>query len=148
VEQKSTELAQQKARDAVIQLQKSGDLKAVARALGGEEKTTQPFSRDGAAEGIGSASMVADAFTKETGAIIGPVNAGDRFVVAKVTQKIPPDMSKLGTDRAGIVERLKQKKAAERKDLFEDGLVSQLVKSGKVKIHQDAVKRLVAGYQS
>ena len=54
-----------------------------------------------------------------------------------------------GPDRRprGIVLALKQKKAQERKELFEDGLMTQLIKEGKVKKNQDTIKRLVTSYQ-
>ena len=43
---------------------------------------------------------------------------------------------------------LKQRKAQERKDLFEDGVMTRLIKEGKVKKNQDTIKRLVNQYQS
>ena len=51
------------------------------------------------------------------------------------------------TETAGLRDELKSKKARERNELFEAGLREQLVKEGKVKIHQDVVNRLVANYR-
>ena len=42
---------------------------------------------------------------------------------------------------------LKRKKAAERKELFEDGLISQLIREGKVKKYPDVINRVVQGYR-
>ena len=44
-------------------------------------------------------------------------------------------------------DELKSKKARERDQLFEAGLREQLIKEGKVKIHEDVVNRLVANYR-
>jgi hypothetical protein len=46
-----------------------------------------------------------------------------------------------------VLLQLKRRKATERKDLFEDGIVSALIREGKVKIHENAVRRLVAAYR-
>ena len=54
------QLSEQRVRetmDKMKSLQSSGDLKAIAKAIGGEVKTTQFFTSDGAADGIGPASI-------------------------------------------------------------------------------------------
>ena len=56
-------------------------------------------------------------------------------------------MSKLPAERETLVLSLKRKKAAERKELFEDGLLTQLIREGKVKKNQDAINRVVQGYR-
>ena len=38
--------------------------------------------------------------------------------------------------------------AQDRQDLLQDSILTQLIKQGKVKIHQDAVDRLIARYKS
>ena len=56
-------------------------------------------------------------------------------------------MSQLPAQRDSILLSLKRKKAQERRELFEDGLVTQLVKEGKVKKYQDNIKRLLTNFQ-
>ncbi|MCC6366195.1 MAG: hypothetical protein IT165_21975, partial [Bryobacterales bacterium] len=58
------------------------------------------------------------------------------------------DMSKLPEQRYDTLLRLKSRKAQERKDLFEDGLVQYLKSKGVIKIHQDTVKRLIESYKN
>jgi len=67
--------------------------------------------------------------------------------VGKVLEHVPADMSKFAALRPGLRDELKAKKAQERAELFEAGLREQLIKEGKVKIHQDVVNRLVASYR-
>ena len=43
---------------------------------------------------------------------------------------------------------LKKRKASERKELFEDGLVTQLVKEGKIKKYPEVIQRLGSSYRS
>ena len=56
----------------------------------------------------------------------------------------------IGPDDMGrwLVQELKQKKAGERRELFYDSILAQLIKEGKVKKHNDTIKRLVASYRA
>ena len=143
-------LTEQRVRETTEKLkglQSSGDLKAIAKAIGGEVRSTQLFTHDGAADGIGPASYLGDAFKKPVGATVGPFNIGNQVFLAKVTEKQVADPGALGAAREQLVLALKQKKAQERKELFEDGLMTRLIKEGKVKKNQDSIKRLVTSYQ-
>jgi peptidyl-prolyl cis-trans isomerase D len=146
---KANQIVQEKAkkvRDLVNS--NGGDLNAAAKAVGAEVKTTDEFSRGGAAEGLGSAAQLSEAFDKPTGGIIGPTPVGNQTIVAKVVDKVEPDPSKMGEQRSVIVNQIKSRKSAERAALFRDGIVRQLEKDGKIKIHKDALDRLIARYRS
>ena len=69
------------------------------------------------------------------------------FFLVRVAGKTEADMSKLPAEREGIVTALKAKKSRERQELFEDGLVTQLIKDGKIKKNEDAIKKLAASYR-
>ncbi len=125
-----------------------GDLKAAAKALGIEVKTADFFARNGAAEGIGAASYLAEGFDKPVGAIIGPINAGSQTVVAKIADRQAADMSKFAQERDGIVLSLKSKRASERQIMLRDSILSKLIQQGKVKMHRDVINRLIARYRS
>lgn len=147
--EKAAQLLQQRAREAFDKAKSlNGDLKKVAQAMGLEVKTTQDFGADGAADGIGPASTVSDAFTQPVGAVLGPVAAGEQQIVYKVASKTPPDLSKLAEQRSDLVSALKSRKANSRMELFEDSLRAALIRQGKVKIHQDVINRLVGSYRS
>jgi hypothetical protein len=47
-------------------------------------------------------------------------------------------------EREATLTDLKKRAAVAENDLFLDGLLTQLEAEGKVKIHQDAIKRLLA----
>lgn len=146
--QKVQQLTEEKLKQASEAMKNSGgDLKAIAKQLGSEVKTTDFFTVEGAAEGIGPATALADAFAKPVGSVIGPVSLGGQVVLAKVAEKQPADMAQLSATRDSLVLTLKRKKAAERKELFEDGLISQLIREGKVKKYPDVINRVVQGYR-
>jgi peptidyl-prolyl cis-trans isomerase D len=145
------QLSEQRVRETMEKLkslQSSGDLKSVAKAIGGEVRTTQFFTSDGAADGIGPASYLPEAFSKPAGTTLAPFNLGNQVFLAKVVEKQVADPSGLNAAREPLVLSLKQRKAQERKDLFEDGVMTRLIKEGKVKKNQDTIKRLVNQYQS
>ncbi|MBL8231901.1 MAG: peptidylprolyl isomerase [Bryobacterales bacterium] len=125
-----------------------GDLRKAAAAMKLEVKTTNEFSRESNAEGIGPGNSLDEAFRRDVGSVFGPVNLGGTNYVCKVVKKTPADMSAFEQQKFDILLRLKGRKAQERKDLFEDGLLQHLQKKGVVKINKDAVKRLVDSYKS
>jgi peptidyl-prolyl cis-trans isomerase D len=146
---KAIELVQQRAKEAFDKVKQPGaDFGQVAKSVGAEVKSPPDFDREGQIEGMGTASQLHDAFDKEVGSILGPFNMGDRVFVARLTGKTVADLTKLPAEREPLVIALKSKKARDRKDLFEDHVVSELIKDGKVKLNQEAIKRLVANYRS
>jgi len=124
-----------------------GDLEAAAKSMGLEVKTSDAVDHAGAIEGLGSAGMFPDAFTKPVGSIIGPSGIGaDAKVVCKVVEKIPADLTGLASQRAAIRDQIKGQKEQLRGALFEEGVREALTKEGKIKVHQDVIDRLIASY--
>jgi hypothetical protein len=89
---------------------------------------------------------VPDAFTKPDGALFGPFTVTGGQIVGKVIVKTPANMADLAKQSDSIRAELKQKKAADRSTLFEQGLKKRLVSEGKLKINQDVLTRLVQNY--
>jgi len=141
-------MAQDKAKKAMDLLRSNGgDLQAAAKAVGGEVKTTDLFTRGGAAEGLGSGALLSDAFTHNVGEVVGPMGVANQQVVAKVIEKAEPDEKELAAKRDQIVQQIQSQKAQERAMLFEDGIVERLKKEGKIKIHQDVQQKLMQRYR-
>lgn len=147
-DQKVQQLVDQKAREALEKAKAlNGDLKKVAQSMGLEFKAPPEFTRSGAVEGIGAATYVAEAFTREAGAVFGPVTVSTQRYICKVAARMPADMSGFPAQRESLLMQVKSRKAQERNDLFEEGLRDQLIREGKVKIHQDVISRLVSSYR-
>jgi peptidyl-prolyl cis-trans isomerase D len=125
-----------------------GDLTKAAKEMGVEVKTSPDVNRNAAIEGIGNASTIPDAFTKPLGALLGPFAVVGGRGVAKVVARTPADLSTLPAQSASIRDELKQQKIRDRSALFEDGLKKRLQEQGKLKIHQDAITRLVQTYST
>ena len=77
----------------------------------------------------------------------GPPGVG-KTSIAKSIARTPPDKAGFGAERDNIVLQLKQQKAKERQELFYDSVLTALIKEGKVKKHNDTIKRLLASYRS
>lgn len=141
------QLVDQRRQQTLATLKSATDLKAAAKQLGSEIKTTDFFAVEGTAEGIGAGSQLTEGFSKPVGSMVGPIAIGDQVILAKVVEKQNADMSKLAAEREAIVLALKRKRAAERKELFEDGLLTQLLKEGKVKKYPETINRVVQSYR-
>jgi hypothetical protein len=148
VQNRLTLAVQNHARELVEKAKSmGGDLAKAAKTIGLEVKTSGEIDRSGSVEGIGSANYVQEGFSRPDGTVFGPISTTEGAAVAKVIQHIDPDMSKLPEQRMAIRDEIKSRKARDRNSLFEAGLREALIKQGKIKIHQDVINRLIAGYR-
>ncbi len=148
IQNETNRIIGEKAAKAVELLkQNGGDINAVAKAVGGEVKSTDFFTSTGAAEGLGSATIFADYFSKPVGSVFGPIPTSMETIVGKVSGRQDADMSKFPQERDNIVTALKGKKAIDRQSLFQDSVLTDLIRRGKVKKHQSVIDRLVAQYR-
>jgi len=140
-----------------------GDLAKAGKELNIEVKTSPDVNRNAAIEGVGSANLLGDAFSKPEGALLGPVQVPGGRVVARIVAKTPADLSALPAQTAGIRDELRQQKIKDRSAMFEDGLKKTLQENCSVwgwlasrwrggcpvlKVHQDVITRLVQSYSS
>jgi peptidyl-prolyl cis-trans isomerase D len=147
--EKTNKLSNDKTTEITAKLRTGGtDLKALSKSLGLDLRTTSPFSREGAADGIGPATYLQEAFTKPAGGTFGPVTVDGKIFYGKVLEAIPADMGTFAAQRDDLLLGIKKRKANERKELFEDGVVTRLVKEGKVKKYPEVIQRLGASYRS
>jgi hypothetical protein len=147
--EKVTRVLREKTDEATKKFKAAGsDLKAAAAAVGGEVKTSDFITSEGNIEGLGAASAFVELFSKPVGSVHGPLTAQDNVVLAKVIDKQPADESTLTANREKLLLELKRRRAQERKELFEEGLIAQLTKEGKIKKYPDVIKRVTGGFGS
>ncbi len=144
----SVRLSQAAAKDAAALARKGESLDSIGKPYGLTVKTAAPFTVDGAAEGIGSASLVSAAFKDRVGDVVGPVSAQSGEFVCKVTQEIPADMSQFAGNKTAIVQNLTQQRETLQAPLFRDSVVSELKRRRKIKINDAALERILSSYQS
>ena len=127
-------------------VKKKESIQAVAKAMQGTYGTSEPFARNGAATGIGQASLVGAAFTKKPGDTFGPVGvAGAEFVVG-VTQVLPANPSTPAELRAaaGVLE---QQGADMIKRLYQDSVLDDLKRRGIAKVNNKLIAKFVASFR-
>jgi len=148
-QQKLTKLVDAKARELAEKTRAAGgDLRKTAQSLGLEVKTTQEFSREGAADGIGPASVVMQAFNEPAGGVFGPVPMQDSRFVCKVVGKTPADPGKFTPEqRTSIENEIRSRKSRARVDLFQDSLRTALLQQKKIKRHEDVITRIVDSFR-
>jgi peptidyl-prolyl cis-trans isomerase D len=144
--QKLDDMVQKKITDLAAKAKADGDdLAKAAKEMGLEMKESTDFNRQGAVEGLGSASALSEAFPAKDGSIVGPVNAADGKALVKVISHTTADMSGFAAQQATMREELKSKASRERLALFQEGLRKQLEKDGKIKIQTAVIDKLVQG---
>ena len=143
----SLRLAQEAAKAAAERARKGESLEAIGKAYGLSVKTAAPFTIDGAAEGIGSASLLSAAFKGNVGDIVGPVSAQSAEFVCRVSQTIPADMSQFAKNKESVVQNLTQQRQMLQGPLFRDTVVNDLKRRRKIQINQAALQRIVSSYQ-
>lgn len=141
---KTSNAVKQSADDLFAKVKAGADLAQTAKQMGLEVKTTQPFGPDGAADGIGSASQLGPAFDHPVGSVFGPVVIDGKQFICKLVEKVPADMSLFEAQKVDIQTALKESKARQQVDLFIDSVRSALIRSGKIKIHQQVFDRMVS----
>jgi peptidyl-prolyl cis-trans isomerase D len=124
-----------------------GDLEKAAKSMGLTVKTSNDVARADAIEGVGTASGVQDIFTKPIGSVIGPTSVAGGQLVAKILTYTPANPADLAAQRQKIMDDLHQQKSRERATFFQQGLRDSLTASGKLKVHQDVIDRIVASYR-
>ena len=117
-----------------------GDLAKAAKATGLDVKTSDDFGRDETVEGLGSASYLQEAFAcPDNTDLWADCRCRTERLSARSLKHVQPDSAKLAEQRNAIRDELKTQKARDRAALFEEGLKQDLIKQGKMKIHQDVV---------
>lgn len=124
----------------------NGDVVTLSKQLDLPLKQTQEFGRDGFADGIGPASAVSEAFKVKPGAALAPFTVDGKWYFGRLIEKKEADLSLLLPRRAEMVNRVKSRKAIERADIFEETVVRNMIRDGKVKVNEAAKKAIAASF--
>lgn len=148
VAQKAYQMTQEKIAEAAKAVKSTSDLAALAKQFGADYKTSDMVSREGAITGLGAASSIDAAFSRNVGDVLGPIMTPNGSFFVKIVEKVPADLTQLAATRDQLLQTLKQRRAQQRIELFRDGIVQELIRQKKVKIYEDNIKRLVSSYAS
>jgi hypothetical protein len=144
VNDKATQIASERAKDAADRLKKGEDINKVAKGMQLDVTTSSVFGRADSIDGLGPAASVDQVFSAPVGGVVGPLLVQSRNVVAKVTEKSEADLTSLPVEHDTLMQQLKQKKAQERASLLMDGILAKLTSEGKVTVHSKEIQSMVA----
>jgi peptidyl-prolyl cis-trans isomerase D len=141
----SKTLADQKAKEFADKA-KTGDFQKVAKSLGLAVKESNDFTRQDTVDNLISATELADAFSLSPGQTSGVVTAGVNQIVFRVVSHTPADESTVGAQQDQLRQQLLDQKRALAYEIYRKNLKRELIRQGKLKINQDALKQLVSSY--
>ena len=140
--------ANEAAKQSVEKLKAGEDMQKLAKSLKLAVVESAEVGPSDSVEGLGPAHYVDDAFKSPVGAILGPLYLPDqRYVVYKVIDRQSADPVRMAAERPIMIQQMKQQKAKAEYDLFLDSILTKLEAEGKVKVNQDAMKRLSLSFR-
>ncbi|MEO8050550.1 MAG: peptidylprolyl isomerase [Acidobacteriota bacterium] len=144
----STRLAAMAAQKAGERVRAGEDLTAIAKSDKLDVTTSAEITVNDSITGLGPAVELPDIFTKQVNSVIGPVAVEGRSIVYKILDRQTPDPNNFSNERDAAIQELKQQKARAMYALFQDSLMEQARRDGKLKIHQDAIHQLTADFHA
>lgn len=141
----SVVLAHQKAVAFAAQVKK-GDFEKIARAEGLTAKESKDFTRQDSVPGLGPGTSLPEAFTLKPGQSSGVLSVEGNDVVIQVVWHTPADESQFAAQQDQIREQLLTQKRSLAFELYSQNLKQQLMRSGKLKINESALKVFLASY--
>lgn len=138
-------LAEEKAKE-FAEKAKSGDFKKVAQSMGLTVKESKDFARQETVDNLISGTELSDAFTLGPGQVSGVVTAGANKLVFQVVSHTPADESAFAAQKTQIAQQLLDQKKSFAWQVYQHDLKQRLIKEGKLKINEQAMKQLQASY--
>ena len=138
---KSVELAKTRADEFAKRVKSGENFAAVAKSLGFEVKTSEPFARSGTIPDVGNAKLFLAAFNLPVGQAGDPVFAGMNWVVYRVDEHDPVNQDDFAKQKAAIETQVLQAKRQAAYDLFRTSLEARLRQEGKLKVNDENMKR-------
>jgi peptidyl-prolyl cis-trans isomerase D len=139
-QEKSTDLARQKAEELEKRLKSGEKFESAAKALGLEPKVSDLFARNGSISGGASGKQVSAAFQMKPGDVGQPLNLGASWFVYRVAEKQEPNPADFEKQKKDLTDQVLQTKRNLAFEAFRTSLEARLRQEGKVRIMNDKLK--------
>jgi peptidyl-prolyl cis-trans isomerase D len=139
-QQKSTEIARQKAEDLEKRLKAGEKFDSAARALGLDPKTSDLIARNGSIAGAASGQQLSAAFQMKSGDVGQPLNLGTSWFVYRVSDKQEPNPGDFDKQKKDLTDQVLQTKRNLAFEAFRASLEARLKQEGKLRIMSDKLK--------
>jgi len=148
VTSESTRLADISAKKVGDRVRAGEDLAAIAKSEKLESTKSNDVTINDSITGLGPAAELPDIFLKPVNSVIGPVSVEGKNIIYKIVDRQTPDPNNYSNERDAAIQELKQQKARAMYGLFQDSLMEQARQDGKLKIHQNAIRQLIADFHT
>ena len=139
-QQKSTEIARQKADDLEKRLKSGEKFETAAKSLGLDPKTSDLFARNGSISGAASGKQLSAAFQMKPGDVGPPLNLGTSWFVYRVAEKQEPNPADFDKQKKDLTDQVLQTKRNLAFEAFRTSLEARLKREGKVRIMSEKLK--------
>lgn len=139
-------IAEEKAKQFADKVKNGGDFKKLAQSMSLPVKESKDFARQETVDNLISGTELSDAFTLKPGQTSGVVAAGANKMVFQVVAHTPADESQFAAQKTQIEQQLLDQKKSFAWEIYRQALKQRLIKEGKLKINQEAMKALQASY--
>ena len=139
-QQKSTDIARQKADDLEKRLKSGEKFDSAAKALGLDPKTSDLFARNGSISGAASGKQLSAAFQMKPGDIGPPLNLGTSWFVYRVAEKQEPNPADFDKQKKDLTDQVLQAKRNLAFEAFRASLETRLKREGKLRIMSEKLK--------
>ena len=139
-QQKSTEIARQKADDLEKRLKSGEKFETAAKALGLDPKTSDLFARNGSITGAASGKQLSAAFQMKPGDVGPPLNLGSSWFVYRILEKQEPNPADFEKQKKDLTDQVLQTKRNLAFEAFRTALEARLKQEGKLRIMTEKLK--------
>ncbi len=139
-QQKSTDIARQKADDLEKRLKSGEKFETAAKALGLDPKTSDLFARNGSISGAASGKQLSAAFQLKPGDVGQPLNLGASWFVYRVAEKQEPNPADFDKQKKDLTDQVLQTKRNLAFEAFRTSLEARLKREGKLRIMSEKLK--------
>ena len=141
-QEKAVELVKSRAAEVAKRMQSGESMAGVAKGLGVEQKTSEPFSRVGSVPGVGSARQLSAGFALSAGQVGQPLQVGTAWLLYRVIEREDAKPEDFLKQRGDTEQQVLQAKRGLAYDAFRTALEDRFKQEGKLKMYPENLKRL------
>lgn len=126
---------------------KTGDFTKLAKKDGYKIQESKDFTVEDQVGNLIPGSSLSSAFTLQPGQTSSAVSVGPTHIVFQVVSHTPANESDFAAQKSTLTTQLLQQKRDLAFEIYQANLKAQLLRTGKLKINDAALKSFLAGYQ-